>query len=162
MRISARGNLIVETVILGVRVMRFARPDLRKYLDDDADAPTSALFREIQDTALSKRADGSVLIVNMGLVDPINAAFYRCLLCIRERVQASHGQLVLCGLSPQHQEIFDLFRGPQIFTIARTEADALRVARKWLSNAKTPREGGISPRLTSRTSRHVRIPASAR
>ena len=67
MRISAGGNLIVETVILGVRVMRFVRPDLRKYLDDDADAPTSALFREIQDTALSNLADGSVLIVNMGL-----------------------------------------------------------------------------------------------
>jgi anti-anti-sigma regulatory factor len=161
MRISAGGNLIVETVSLGVRVMRFARPDLRKYLWDDADAPTSPLYREIQDTALSNLADGSVLIVNMGLIDPINAAFYRCLLCIRERVHASHGQLVLCGLSPQHQEIFDLFRGPQIFTIARTEAEALRAARGWLSDPKTPREEDISPPLTSKTSRRVRNSASA-
>src|SRR4051794_6612187 len=123
MRISARGNLVVETVVLGVRVMRFARPDLRQYLDDAGNAPTSPLFREMQDAALATLADGAVLVVNLGLIGPINAAFYRCLLCLRERVRARHGRLVLCGLSPQHQEIFELFRGPQVFTIARTEAE---------------------------------------
>jgi anti-anti-sigma regulatory factor len=162
MRISARGNVIVESVSPGVQVMRFARPDVRKYLWDDADAPTSPLFREIQDTALSNLADGSALIVNMGLIDPINAAFYRCLLCIRKSLQASHGQLVLCGLSPEHQEVFDLLRGPQIFTIARTEAEALRVARRWLRDAKTSLEEDISPPLTGKTSRRVRNSASTR
>jgi anti-anti-sigma regulatory factor len=160
MRISARGNLIVETAIPGARVMRFARPDLRQYLEDDADGPTSPLFREIQATALSTLADGSVLIVNLGLIDPINAAFYRCLLCLREHMHARHGQLVLCGLSPRHQEIFDLFRGPQIFTIARAEAEARHVARGWLSDPKWPWKEGDSPPLTSKTSRVVRIAAS--
>src|SRR5271166_6041915 len=121
MRISAGGNLIVETVILGVRVVRFARPDLRTSLWDDADAQTSPLFREIQKTALSNLPDGSALIVNLGLIEPITAAFYRCLLGIRERVHSSHGLLVLCGLSPQHEEIFELFRGPQLFTVACAE-----------------------------------------
>jgi hypothetical protein len=32
MRISARGNLIVETATPGVRIIRFARPDVRRYL----------------------------------------------------------------------------------------------------------------------------------
>jgi hypothetical protein len=126
MRISARGNVIVETVALGVRVMRFARPDVRPYLDSDADTVTSPLFEEIEDAVLSDLAVGSTLIVNIGLIDLINAAFYRCLLHIRERVRDCHGRLVLCGLSPLHQEVFELFRGPWVFSIVRSEAQARR------------------------------------
>jgi anti-anti-sigma regulatory factor len=126
MRISARGNLIVETPVLGVRVMRFTRPDVRRYLDDAGDAATSLLYREIHGSVLSDLPEGSTLVVNLGLVDLINAAFYRCLLGIRERVQARRGRLVLCGLTPLHQEIFDLFRGPWVFTIVNTEAEACR------------------------------------
>jgi hypothetical protein len=140
MRISARGNLIVETTVPGVRVMRFARPDPRPYLDDDGDAATSPLFGEIQDVALSKMPENSTLIVNMGLIDPINAAFYRCLLGIRQGVRARHGRLILCGLSPRHQEVFDLFRGPLLFTIVRTEAEAHRLARGWLSHPETTQD----------------------
>src|SRR6516225_6297442 len=80
MRISARGNLIVETPVLGVRVMRFTRPDVRRYLDDAGDAATSLLYREIHGSVLSDLPEGSTLVVNLGLVDLINAAFYRCLL----------------------------------------------------------------------------------
>jgi anti-anti-sigma regulatory factor len=127
MRISARGNVIVETAAVGIRVMRFARPDVREYLDDDGDAATSPLFREIQIAVLSDLAKGSTLVVNLGLIDLINAAFYRCLLGIRERLLARGCELVLCGLTPLHQEIFDLFRGPWVFTIVGTEAEACRV-----------------------------------
>jgi anti-anti-sigma regulatory factor len=161
MRISARGNLIVETTVPGVRVMRLSRPDLRQYLDDVADAPTSTLSREIQDTALSDLPAGWTLVVNLGLIDLMNAAFYRCLLGIRERVHARHGRLVLCALSPRLQEIFDLFRGPQLFTTARTEAEALRAARGWLSDPRTLPEAGISPHWTSKTGRQALISAGA-
>jgi anti-anti-sigma regulatory factor len=126
MRISARRNLIVETAAPGIRVMRFTRPDVRRYLDDAGDAATSLLFQEIQGAVLSDLPEGSTLVVNLGLVDFINAAFYRCLLGIRERVQARRGRLVLCGLTPLHREIFDLFRGPCVFSIVRTEAEACR------------------------------------
>jgi anti-anti-sigma regulatory factor len=129
MRISARGNLLVETAAPGVRVMRFTRPDVRRYLDDAGDAATSLLFQEIQGAVLSDLAEGSTLVVNLGLIDPINAAFYRCLLGIREHVQARRGRLVLCGLSPRHQEIFDLFRGPWVFTIVSTEVEVCRRLR---------------------------------
>ncbi len=161
MRISATGNLIVETALQDVHVLRFLRPDLREYLWDDADAPMSPLFREIQATALSDLVDGSVLIVNLGLVDLITAAFYRCLLGIRADVRARHGQLVLCGLSPLHREIFTLLRGPEVFTSARTEVEALRVARAWLINPQTPRRVRLSdavpdqPVRVSRTARHA-------
>jgi anti-anti-sigma regulatory factor len=130
MRISARGNLIVETAIRGVRVMRFARPDLRAYLNDAGDAATSPLFQEIQNAVLSDLPKGWTLVVNLGLIDTISAAFYRCLLDMRKCVQARHGRLVLCGLTPWHQEIFELFRGPELFTIVCTEAEARRAVRR--------------------------------
>jgi dienelactone hydrolase len=130
MRVSTSANLIAETVTVGVRVMRFARPDLRQYLDDDADSATSPLFREVHDTVLSRLPNGWTLIVNLGLIESINAAFYRCLLHIRKCVQARRGRLVLCGLTTWHNEVFDLFRGPDLFTIVSTEAEARRdVAR---------------------------------
>src|SRR5262249_9365244 len=151
MRISSRGNLNVETPAPGVRVMRFMRPDVRRYLDDAGDATTSPLFREIEATVLSDLAVGATLVVNLGLVDPVNTAFYRCLLAIRERVRARRGRLVLCGLSPRHQEFFDLFRGPWLFTIVSTEAEACRrrspMAGRpddW-SNTESSRANGIRP-----------------
>jgi len=148
MRISARGNLIVETAALGVRVMRFARPDVRQYLDDDGEAATSPLFREIQGAVLSDLGEGWTLVVNMGLIDPINAAFYRCLLGIREHVRARGGRLVLCGLSAQHQEIFDLFRGPWVFTIVSTEAEACRSRPRVAGRpGDTPKADGVQPRV---------------
>ena len=145
MRVSAGGNLIVETAMRGVRVMRFARPDLRQYLDDAADSATTPLFQEIQDAVLSDLPKGWTLVVNLGLIDAINAAFYRCLLDLRTCVQARHGRLVLCGLSPWHQEIFDLFRGPRLFTIVRTEAEAGRVISRWMSDLEALRKRALSP-----------------
>jgi anti-anti-sigma regulatory factor len=147
MRISARGNRLVETAAPGIRAMRFVRPDVRHYLDDDAATATSPLFREIQDTVLAGLPEGWTLIVNLGLIDPINAAFYRCLLDIRQAVQARRGRVVLCGLSPRHQEIFDLFRGPLVFTIVRTEAEACRLARRWRNDREPPRERAHSAPL---------------
>jgi anti-anti-sigma regulatory factor len=129
MHVRAGGNLIVETAKRGVRVMRFARPDLRQYLDDAADSATSPLFQEIQDAVLADLPKGWTLVVNLALIDPINAAFYRCLLYMRKCVQARHGRLLLCGLTPWHQEIFELFRGPELFTIVGSEAEARRIVR---------------------------------
>jgi hypothetical protein len=40
--------MIVETATLGVRVMRFARPDLRNDLYDDADMAQSPLVWEVR------------------------------------------------------------------------------------------------------------------
>jgi hypothetical protein len=130
MRISTGGNLIVEMARRGVRVMRFARPDLRPYLDEAADSAVSPLFREIQAAVLSDLPKGWTLVVNLGLVFPINAAFYRCLLHVRKCVKAVPARLVLCGLSAWHQEIFDLFRGPDLFTIVSTEVEARRIVSR--------------------------------
>jgi hypothetical protein len=150
MRVSTSGNLIVETVTLGVRVMRFARPDLLRYLYDDADSEISPLFCEVHDTVLSHLPKGWTLVINLGLIDSINAAFYRCLLHIRKCVQARRGRLVLCGLTPWHQEVFDLFRGPELFTIVSTEAEARRDVPRGLNDPEPLRS------QNSRRPQHLR------
>jgi anti-anti-sigma regulatory factor len=150
MRLSARGNLIVETAKRGLQVMRFARPDLRQYLDDAADTATSPLFQEIQNAVLSDLPKGCTLVVNLGLIDTISAAFYRCLLHMRKCVQARHGRLVLCGFTPWHQEIFELFRGPELFSIVGTEAEARRAVRRGLSDPEPLRSRNSLRPLHSR------------
>jgi anti-anti-sigma regulatory factor len=134
MRVSTSGNLIVETLALGVRVMRFTRPDVREYLDDAGDEATSPLFREVHRAVLSDLPNGWTLVINLGLIDSINAAFYRCLLHIRKCVQARRGRLVLCGLTAWHKEVFELFRGPELFTIVSTEARARRDVPRGLND----------------------------
>jgi anti-anti-sigma regulatory factor len=159
MRVRATRNLVVEDAGSGVRVMRFARPDLRRHLYDDADSATSPLFREIHNTVLSDLPKGWTLVVNLGLVDAIGAAFYRCLLHIRKCVQARDGRLVLCGLTPWHQEVFELFRGPELFTIVCTEAEARRDFRGGRSD-REPHGSHSSPLPPH--SRRLRSVASGR
>jgi anti-anti-sigma regulatory factor len=121
--------LIVETAALGVRVMRFVRPDLRKHLYEDGDIAQSPLFREVQHAVLSDLSRGCVLVVNLRVVELFPAALYRCLLLIRQSVLARQGRLVLCGLNPEREEIFSLFQASRLFTFVRTEADAVRTAK---------------------------------
>src|SRR5215813_10888190 len=124
MRISATGNLMVETLAPGVRVLRFERPDVRKYLDDEADIADTPLFREIEDVALTDLPKGWTLVLNLSHVKPLNTAFYRCLLRVREFVRSRNGRLLLCGLNREHREILELFQAHRLFTVVRTEADA--------------------------------------
>lgn len=160
MRISATGNLIVETALQDVHVLRFLRPDLREYLWDDADAPMSPLFREIQATALSDLVDGSVLIVNLGLVDLITAAFYRCLLGIRADVRAPRPAGAVRPEPPAPGN-FHPPAGAGGFHQRPHRSRALCVARAWLINPQTPRRVRLSdavpdqPVRVSRTARHA-------
>jgi len=144
---SSYGNLIVETVTYGILVMRFTRPDVRRFLDDGAETETSPLFKEIQDAVLSDLPRSWTLVINLGLINPINAAFYRCLLDIRKCVQARQSQLVLCGLSPMHQEVFELFRGPEVFTIVSTE-DTIRRDTRWAQSEQKSLQAHIVLRTT--------------
>jgi anti-anti-sigma regulatory factor len=129
MRFSTHRNLIIENAAHGVRVLRFVRPELRQYLDDAGASANSPLFREVEHAVLTDLPPGWTLVVNLALVDAIGAALYRCLLHIRKCVHERGARLVLCGLTAWHWEIFELFRGPEVFTIVATEADAIRQCR---------------------------------
>jgi anti-anti-sigma regulatory factor len=128
---------MVETAAPGVRVMRFERPDVRDCLYDNVDIAHSPLFQEIQDIALADLPVGWTLVLNLGRINPINTAFYRCLLQIRQSVRSRQARLVLCGLSGEHREVFELFQAFRLFTVVRTEGDAVRAAEAW--DAAPPR-----------------------
>jgi anti-anti-sigma regulatory factor len=119
---------MVETVAPRVRMMQFEQPDLRKYLYDDADISESPLYREILDVVLSDLPADWTLIVNLKQLQPIGTAFYRCLLQLRRFLHSRPARLVLCNLSRQHREVFELFGGFQLFTVVHTESDAVQAA----------------------------------
>jgi len=108
--------------------MQFEHPDLRKHLYDDADIAESPLYREILDVVLSDLPTDWTLIVNLKQLQPIGTAFYRCLLQVRRFLHNRRARLVLCNLSPQHREVFELFGAFPLFTVVRTESDAVRAA----------------------------------
>jgi anti-anti-sigma regulatory factor len=123
-----KGYLVVETPAAGVHVARFARPDLREQLCDDADIASCELFQELRACVLKSLAAGDTLVLNLGLVEPFPTALYRCLLKVREVVIQLQARLVLCRLSPEHREIFELFKAFRLFQVTSTEAQALRSA----------------------------------
>src|SRR5262249_34681409 len=128
MRIHASENLVVERAGYGVRVVRFTRPDLRKFLYEEAAIEDSPLFREIHEMAIDDLPKGWTLVINLGLIEWFPAALYRCLLQCRQLLSARSAQLVLCGLSDEHLELFRILQGHRVFTIAGTETGALRTA----------------------------------
>jgi anti-anti-sigma regulatory factor len=121
--------VIVETAALGVRVMRFVRPNLGKYLYEDADITLSPLFREIRHAALADLAKGWTLVVNLSLVEFFPTALYRCLLSIRQCVLARQCRLLLCGVNPEHEEILSLFQASRLFSFVPAETDAVHRAK---------------------------------
>ena len=83
-------HVLVERAREGVWVVRFVRADLRDQLYDDADADACPLFQQLFERALAHLQEGQTVILNFGLVEQFPAAFYRCLLKVREVVAARH------------------------------------------------------------------------
>jgi anti-anti-sigma regulatory factor len=126
MAIRAGSSLVRENVSRDVHVVRLVRADLREQLDDDGAG--GALFRELRDDVLNGLGENQTLILNLGLVELFPTALYACLLRVREAVLARRARLVLCRLSPEHLEIFQLFNARRLFHTARTEAQAISEA----------------------------------
>ena len=128
--IHSRSYLLAQTIIQkggpDIWVVRFTQPDIRDQLRDDADIRDCPLFRKLHDAILAPLHPGQPLILNLALVEFFPVALYRFLLHVREAVTARGGRFVLCRLSPEHLEVFQLFQTFNLFTITATEADALR------------------------------------
>jgi hypothetical protein len=118
----------------GVRVVRFTRPDLREHVDGNAE--DTVLFRALRNKVLGGLMEGQTLVLNLGLIELFPTALYNCLLKIRAFVLARKARLILCRLSPEHEEIFDLFRAARLFDVARTEAQAVREATMGSGNVE--------------------------
>ena len=133
---SGNRHVIVDTPAPGVYVVRFTRPDLREQLCDDADIAGSDLFRQLERQVLTPLAANDTLVLNLGLVEVFTTPLYRCLLKVREVVNRRGAYLVLCRLSAQQREIFELIKAFRLFQVTSTEAQALRAA---------PRHSTLSP-----------------
>src|SRR5438874_13830865 len=125
MKNGTHRHLIVDSPAAGVYVGRFTRPDLRAQLCDDTDIEESELYRQLEGHILSRLAAGETVVLNLGLVEPFPTKFYRCLLKVREVVNQRRARLVLCRLSAEQREIFELFEAARLFQITPTEAQAV-------------------------------------
>jgi anti-anti-sigma regulatory factor len=135
---NRKNNMLVERPRPGVWVVRFARPDLSDQLYPDADADASPLYQELWGQVLHQVQEGQVVILNLGLVEPLATAFYRCLLKVREVLKARGARLFLCRLSPDHEEVFALFKAFHLFHVVPTERRALHEATTSRGNAADP------------------------
>jgi anti-anti-sigma regulatory factor len=125
MSIGEDVNLVISIPERTVRVVRFVAPDLREHLDDDAEQKGCALLQDLKESVLDAMAPGNTLVLNLALIERFPTALYRCLLGVREAVLSRNARLLLCRVSPEHREIFQLFRGDRLFTIMPTEAQAV-------------------------------------
>jgi anti-anti-sigma regulatory factor len=123
-------NVVCDTLSPGVRVVRFVRPDLRPQLYDQEAIAECSLYRELDAAALADLPEGEAVVINFGLIDWFPTAFYRLLLKVREAVQARNARLLLCCLTPNVRECFDLMGGGRLFEIRATEANAVSAAEK--------------------------------
>jgi anti-anti-sigma factor len=128
LQLSKNGHLLVEAPAPGVCVVRFARPDLRGLLDDGVRVHECALFRELQTHVLASLGEGETLVLNLGLVEFLPSLLLNCLLQVREAVKASRVRLVLCRLSPEHEEVLEVTQTRGLFRITPTESQAVREA----------------------------------
>jgi hypothetical protein len=114
----------------GVRVIRFARPDLLRQLDDAEDIAECSLYRAVHDAGLANLAPGEALVLNFGLVAWYPTAFHRLALKVAEAVRAHKARLLLCCLTPIVQEGFQLMGGHKVFEVRESESQATFEATK--------------------------------
>jgi anti-anti-sigma regulatory factor len=120
-----RSEMIGVERFPGGRVARFLLPDLSEQLYDSEDMTQTPLFQELRHRALIGLHRSESVVLNLGLVEPFPTVFYRFLLKVREVVLARDARLILCRLSADHREIFEITKGVRLFTIVPTEKQAI-------------------------------------
>jgi anti-anti-sigma regulatory factor len=100
-------------------------------LDDERQSIADcSLYQELHSAALADLTEGETLVLNFGLVDWFPTAFYRLLLRVREAAEAHRVQLLLCCLTPNVREGFDVMGGSRVFEVRASEARAVSEARR--------------------------------
>ena len=131
MGITSGRQTVCDQPADGVRVVRFVRPDVREQLYDNELITDCALFGELQSEVVSQLASGETMVLNLGLIDRFPTAFFRFLLELNREVQGRKARLLLCCLTPNVREAFDLMGGTKSFPgqLRETEERAIYDAR---------------------------------
>ena len=106
------------------------RPDVRPALYDNEAIAETTLYKELHDGALVDFPKGGTLILNFGLIDWFPTAFYSFLLQALQDTRAKGGRVVVCCLTPNVKEGFELMGGPKLLEAYSTEARAISQAKK--------------------------------
>jgi anti-anti-sigma factor len=123
-------NLIFENVSESVFVARFLRPDVREAMYDHEAIGETSLFKELREGGISQLPPGGTLILNFGLIDWFPTAFYRVLIQTLHEVRARGGRLILCCLTANVKEGFEMMSGHKLLEVHNTEARAIASAAK--------------------------------
>ena len=129
MIVSKHGKLLVENRGPGIRVVRFIHPDIRDQIYDVGKMEDCRLYSDLKASALSYIAEGETLVVNLALLEHFGTELYSILLKVREVLMARNGCVILCGANAETRELLGLFKADRLFGMARTEAEALELAR---------------------------------
>lgn len=120
--------LVSESPAESIRVARFVRPDLRSVLYDRDAAEETDLFHELRLEAINPLPSGGTLVLNFGLVEWFPTCFYSLLLKVREAVRSKKGKVVVCCLTENVKEGFDLMGGNRLFVSHASESRATSCA----------------------------------
>jgi hypothetical protein len=118
-------NILFESPADNIRVARFLRPDVRAALYDNEAITETSLYKELHAGAIMGLPSGGTMILNFGLIDWFPTSFYRLLLQAIQDARAVGGQILLCCLTENVKEGFEIMGGRKLFEVFSTEARAL-------------------------------------
>lgn len=118
MREAARNPWFETDQVSGVTVVTFLCSEIVQQATVDAVSTQLLKFVEY----FSSRH----LVLNLGSVHRMSSLMLGKLLTLNERVRGAGGQLVLCNLTPEIQDVLKVVKLLQTFRITATEADALK------------------------------------
>lgn len=124
-------QIVCDRISPEIRVARFLRPDVRDALYDQESIADCSLFLELHEATLANSSPGDAVIVNCGLIDFFPTAFYRLLLRLKDEVAVRNGRLMLCCLTPNIKEGFELMGGATTFRgqVFESESRAIYTAK---------------------------------
>ena len=123
-------NILCEAPTDTLRVVRFLRPDLRNVLYDHEAITETTLYKELSEEVFAGLQPGGTVILNFGLIDWFPTAFYRILLQAYQDVRALGGRVVVCCLTENVKEGFEIMGGSKLFDVHSTEAKAIATVKK--------------------------------
>jgi anti-anti-sigma regulatory factor len=123
-------NVICEAPAANIRVARFIRPDVRPALYDNEAIAETTLYKELHDGALADFPKGGTLILNFGLIDWFPTVFYSFLLQAVQYTRGKGGRVVVCCLTPNVKEGFELMGSTKLLEAYSSEAKAISQAKK--------------------------------
>jgi anti-anti-sigma regulatory factor len=103
----------------------FLRPDVRDALYDHEAITETSLYKELRAGGIDGLPKGGTLIMNFGLIDWFPTAFYRVLIQAFQDARNLEARILLCCLTENVREGFEMMGGPKLLEVHSTEARAI-------------------------------------